>query len=68
MIFGSRVKLEATVFVKSYLPGFQENCSIFLRHTISKSTYTHFPKQVLGMPALEGKLTLTQVMPVTQSN
>lgn len=38
MIFGSRVKLEATVFVKSYLPGFQENCSIFLRHTISKST------------------------------
>lgn len=38
MIFGSKVKSEATVFVKSYLPGFQENCSIFLRHTISKST------------------------------
>ena len=38
MIFHSRVKLKGTIIVKTSLPGFQENCSMFLRHTISKST------------------------------
>ena len=38
MIFRSGAKLKGTITVKTSLPGFQENCSMFLRHTISKST------------------------------